>query len=141
MGRPHTVPCGCSRLIGISRRWGWARHLPVGWPGLPGECADSCFVEGINWDRMVTFFLFGVALHTELAAIAHVDSLSSRRSDEMENKLHPWIIANGGWFPPSFTGELFSLLLVLYCSWGEANEAVLHMGFTWLKLGRRRLLS
>ena len=26
------VPRGCSRLIGISRRWGWARHLPGGWP-------------------------------------------------------------------------------------------------------------
>ena len=23
---------GCSRLISISRRWGWAKHLPVGWP-------------------------------------------------------------------------------------------------------------
>ena len=22
----------CSRLIGISRRWEWARHLPGGWP-------------------------------------------------------------------------------------------------------------
>ena len=84
---------------------------------------------------MVAFFLFGVALHTELAAMAHVDSLGSRRSDEMENEIHHWIIANGGWFPPSFTGELFSLLVVLYCSWSEANEAVLHMGFTWLELG------
>jgi len=26
------VLCGCSRLINISRRWGWARHLPGGWP-------------------------------------------------------------------------------------------------------------
>ena len=26
------VPRGCSRLIGISRRWGWARQLPGGWP-------------------------------------------------------------------------------------------------------------
>ena len=26
------VPHGCSRLIGISRRWGWARHLPGGCP-------------------------------------------------------------------------------------------------------------
>ena len=26
------VPRGCSRLISISRRWGWARHLPGGWP-------------------------------------------------------------------------------------------------------------
>ena len=26
------VPHGCSRLIGISRRWGWTRHLPGGWP-------------------------------------------------------------------------------------------------------------
>ena len=26
------VPRGCRRLIGISRRWGWARHLPGGWP-------------------------------------------------------------------------------------------------------------
>ena len=26
------VPRDCSRLIGISRRWGWARHLPGGWP-------------------------------------------------------------------------------------------------------------
>ena len=26
------VPRGCSRLISISRRWGWARHLPEGWP-------------------------------------------------------------------------------------------------------------
>ena len=26
------VPHCCSRLIGISRRWGWARHLPGGWP-------------------------------------------------------------------------------------------------------------
>ena len=25
------VPRGCSSLIGISRRWGWARHLPGGW--------------------------------------------------------------------------------------------------------------
>uniref|UniRef100_A0A8C4QL28 Uncharacterized protein n=2 Tax=Eptatretus burgeri TaxID=7764 RepID=A0A8C4QL28_EPTBU len=23
---------GCSRLISMSRRWGWARHLPGGWP-------------------------------------------------------------------------------------------------------------
>ena len=26
------VPHGCSRLINISRRWGWARYLPRGWP-------------------------------------------------------------------------------------------------------------
>ena len=26
------MPCGCSGLISISRRWGWARHLPGGWP-------------------------------------------------------------------------------------------------------------
>ena len=26
------VPRGCSRLISISRRLGWARHLPGGWP-------------------------------------------------------------------------------------------------------------
>ena len=26
------VPRGCSRLISISRRWGWARYLPGGWP-------------------------------------------------------------------------------------------------------------
>ena len=26
------VPHGCSRLIGISSRWGWARHLLGGWP-------------------------------------------------------------------------------------------------------------
>ena len=26
------VPRGCSRLTGISRRWGWAWHLPGGWP-------------------------------------------------------------------------------------------------------------
>ena len=26
------IPHGCSSLIGISRRWGWARHLPGGWP-------------------------------------------------------------------------------------------------------------
>ena len=26
------VPRGCSRLISISRRWGWARHLLGGWP-------------------------------------------------------------------------------------------------------------
>ena len=26
------VPRGCSRLINISRRWGWARHMPGGWP-------------------------------------------------------------------------------------------------------------
>ena len=26
------VPRGCSRLIGILRRWGWARNLPGGWP-------------------------------------------------------------------------------------------------------------
>ena len=28
MAQPRT--CGCSRLISISRRWGWARHLPGG---------------------------------------------------------------------------------------------------------------
>ena len=27
----HHVHRGCSRLISISRRWGWARHLPGGW--------------------------------------------------------------------------------------------------------------
>ena len=26
------VPRGCSMLISISRRWGWARHLSGGWP-------------------------------------------------------------------------------------------------------------
>ena len=26
------VPRGCSRLTSISRRWGWAWHLPGGWP-------------------------------------------------------------------------------------------------------------
>ena len=26
------VPRGCSSLTGISRRWGWAWHLPGGWP-------------------------------------------------------------------------------------------------------------
>ena len=26
------VPHGCNRLISISRRWGWARHLPGVWP-------------------------------------------------------------------------------------------------------------
>ena len=26
------VPRGCSRFIGISKRRGWARHLPGGWP-------------------------------------------------------------------------------------------------------------
>ena len=25
------VPRGCTRLISISRRWGWTRHLPEGW--------------------------------------------------------------------------------------------------------------
>jgi len=41
------VPHGCSRLISISRRWGWARHLPGGWPdGSPsstdGEWTQRC---------------------------------------------------------------------------------------------------
>ena len=35
MGRPCTS-C-CSRLIGTSRRWGWVRHLPEGWP------------DGVSW--------------------------------------------------------------------------------------------
>ena len=26
------VPCGCIRLIGISRRWRWTTHLPGGMP-------------------------------------------------------------------------------------------------------------
>jgi len=26
------LPCGYRRIIGISRRWGWARHLHEGWP-------------------------------------------------------------------------------------------------------------
>ena len=30
MGRPH--PKWKEQVIGISRRWGWARHLPGGWP-------------------------------------------------------------------------------------------------------------
>ena len=34
------VPRGCSRLISISRRWGWARHLPGGWPD-GGPCSSS----------------------------------------------------------------------------------------------------
>ena len=35
------VPPGCRRLISISRKWGWARHLPGGWrdggPWSPGK--------------------------------------------------------------------------------------------------------
>ena len=50
-----------------------------------------------------------------------------------------WIIANVGWFPPSRAGELFSLLEVLYCSWGKDKEAVLCMGFAWFELRRRQL--
>ena len=41
------VPRGCSRLINISRRWGWARHLPGGWPdggpwGTGGKWTQIC---------------------------------------------------------------------------------------------------
>ena len=78
---------------------------------------------------MVAFFLFVVVLYAELAAPAHVDLLTSCRSDYMEDELHSWIIANGGWYPPSLAGELVSLLVLFYCDWGEAKEAVLHMGF------------
>ena len=94
------------------------------------------FRRSVNWGCVAAFFLFGVALYAEVATPAHMDSLSACRYDYMENELHPWIIANGWWFPPSLAGELFSLLVVLCCSWGEAKEAVLCMGFGWLELGQ-----
>ena len=68
---------GCSRLIGISGRWGWARHLPVGWPDwgpwstgkkwtkrcpTPAHAPtpDLTFIVGIIWlitDVILWFFL------------------------------------------------------------------------------------
>ena len=43
---------GCSRLISTSRRWGWARHLPGGWPdGGPwstgGKWTQRCAALGM----------------------------------------------------------------------------------------------
>uniref|UniRef100_A0A8C4PYJ4 BCL2 like 1 n=1 Tax=Eptatretus burgeri TaxID=7764 RepID=A0A8C4PYJ4_EPTBU len=58
------------------------------------------FAEGVNWGRVVAFFVFGAALcaeSAEKAAPAHVDSLASCMSDYLDNELQPWIDANGGW--------------------------------------------
>uniref|UniRef100_UPI00358EC6FA uncharacterized protein isoform X1 n=1 Tax=Myxine glutinosa TaxID=7769 RepID=UPI00358EC6FA len=61
---------------------------------------SELFAEGVNWGRVVAFFVFGAALcaeSAEKAAPAHVDSLASCMCDYLENELQPWIDANGGW--------------------------------------------
>ena len=39
------MPFGCSRLIGLSRRWGWARHLPGGWPDRGPWSSDGKWTQ------------------------------------------------------------------------------------------------
>ena len=39
------VPRGCSRLMSTSRRWGWARHLPGGWPDVGPWSTDGKWAQ------------------------------------------------------------------------------------------------
>ena len=49
------VPHGYSRLIGISGRWGWARHLPGdGQTAAPGVPAESGCSDALLW-RMLPY--------------------------------------------------------------------------------------
>ena len=39
------MPRGCSRLINISKRCGWVRHLPGGWPDRGSCCTGGKWTQ------------------------------------------------------------------------------------------------
>ena len=73
--RADHVPRGCSRLLGISRRWGWARHLPGGWPD-----GGHCSTGGI-WTQRRT-------------ALAHDPIPDLTWSDMWFQRKHYWIFSS-----------------------------------------------